>query len=410
MRRFILIGCSFAFKPLASLVVLRVLADGIGQEGFGYITQYMAFLAIVFGLSMGGANNYLVKNLSQASSVGSYEREISIVFTYGVLFQLMLSITLFLIKPLLEQYVFFQAVSWWLIFYLLGVFFISNITGVLTAFTLAQGKTSTYVASSIGGVTVFAVVVLAMWFFDKTQYVYWVLPISYVASGIFLIGAFEGQIRFDAKSLVESGRLKEVFRFCLTVYIGLVSLPIVSIFIRESFQHGFGAVELSYWQVAVKISDTIQQFYGMFCAVLLLPFLARNISTMSLRVWFRYFVGVSSIYLIGALVIFLCRGFVIDILFGSDYQPAAMYFKYYLIGDYFRAAALFCSYTMISADKYGKALLFEVLQGAVFIILFYSVFRDHDSTGAGVTYLMTYLFCFAVMLSFVMLYFKRRLG
>jgi O-antigen/teichoic acid export membrane protein len=309
---------------------------------------------------------------------------------------------------LLEQYIFFNIISWWLIVYLLVVFFLSNITGVLSAFTLAQGKTSTYVVSNIGGATLFALIVLVMWFFDKTHYVYWVLPISYVASGVFLVGAFDGKIKFDLRALIESGRFYSIFRFCLTVYIGLVSLPIVSIFIRESFQSSFGAVELSYWQVAVKISDTIQQFYGMFCAVLLLPFLARKMGTMTLYTWSKCLLGISALYLIGATVIFLCRGYVIDALFGMGYQPAAMYFKYYLIGDYFRAAALFCSYTMISVDKFGKALLFEVLQGGVFLAVFYSVFSDHGSTGAGLTYLVTYLFCFVVMLGFVVSYFKGR--
>ncbi|WP_397451915.1 oligosaccharide flippase family protein [Pseudomonas sp. NA-150] len=407
MKQTIYMGCSFIFKPLCSLVVLRVLAGTFGEAGFGYLTQYMSFLAVVFGLALGGANNYLVKNLSQAKSTQAYEREISVAFSYGLLFFCLLSLVVIGFKSELEQFVFYKEVSWWVIVYILTVFMLSNISGVLMSVVLAQGKTNRYVLSNAGGALLFVTCVLTLVFLNLSSWVYWILPLSYVLPGVFLYKSFNGKIRIDFGFLFESRRLLEVFRFCLIVYVGLVSIPVVSMLLRENFSQHFGAVELSYWQAAVKISDTIQQFYGMFCAVILLPYLSRKLENFNFREWLIHLGGVSAIFVLGACMTYALRKYIISLLFGEGYSAVANYLPLYLIGDYFRAIALFCSFTMIAAGRYSQALVFEALQGVVFVGL-YNVMLGRKSVDIGSVYISTYAFCFVLMFVFVYQYFKRR--
>ncbi|RJG09229.1 hypothetical protein D3879_25925 [Pseudomonas cavernicola] len=408
MRRAIYIGCSFAFKPLCSLVVLRALAGSFGEEGFGYLTQYMAFLAVVFGLSLGGASNYLIKNLSQTSRVVACEKEVSVVFSYGFLFLCLLAICFVFLKGSLEEFIFYRSVSWWVIFYILIVFFISNVCGILMAVALAQGKTNRYVLANIGGAALFVLIVVCLVLVGAEDGIYWALPLSYILPVVFLYRTFEGKIRLDFKLLWANRRLVQVFRFCLIVYVGLVSIPVISILVRESFHQQFGAVELSYWQVAVKISDTVQQFYGMFCSAILLPYLSRKIGDFHFSGWFKKLLGVSGVYFLGALIIFSFREYFVSLLFGEGYSSAKNYVSYYLIGDYFRVCALFCSFTLISADRFGRALIFEFLQGLLFVSLFYYFSMGNNSIDVGYAYILTYSICFLVMLGFVFNYFNGR--
>ncbi|MFJ4433608.1 hypothetical protein ACIPZG_21920 [Pseudomonas sp. NPDC089395] len=408
MNKVIYIGGAFALKTLCALIVVRFLASGFGDEGFGYLTQYMAFLAVVFGLSLGGASNYLVKSLSQAEGDNHLDKVISEVFSYGLVFFLLLAIMLVVFKVPLEEYVFYQKVSWWFVAYLLVLFYVSNIYGCLMGVALAQGRIALYALSIVGGAVVYAISAALLVHYDASYLAYWLIPLSYVLPVVFMRGAYGGKIRVDLRCMVEWSRFQKVFRYCLIVYAGLISVPLVSMFVREAFNRDYGNLALSYWQVAVKYSDAQQQFFGTFCATLLLPYLSRHVGLFRFKGWVARLALLSLLYAGAATVIYIFRDEIIFLLFGSGYDEAREYFVYYLVGDYFRMAALFCVFTLISVDRFGRALMFELMQGGIFVMLFYWMSGWGQVQGVGGAYLITYALCFCMMFAYVFDYFRRR--
>lgn len=408
MRRTIYIGCSFGYKTLCSLIVLRVLAVEFGEAGFGYLAQYMAFLAIIFGLSLGGATNFLIKNLSVSHDSEKFQNEISVVFSYSFLFLCVMTLVLICLKKQLEEFVFFSEVSWWVIAYLLTLFYISNIYGCLMAAALAQGKIIRFALSSVGGSTIFTAAVIIFVQAGYADMIYLVLPLSYVLQVIFLYRSYEGKIKLNFVRLFSERRAREIFRYSLIVYVGLVSLPLVSIFVRENYQSIFGPVSLSNWQVAVKFSDTLQQFFGMLCAAVLLPYLSRNVQNFNILTWGARLGGLAALYIPLAAIVFVFSTTVIFLLFGGGYETSKEYLQYYLLGDLFRMCALFCSYTLIAADKFGRVLIFECLQGVIYVALYIYLPVSDEVAKVGYAYSFTYLICLCFMLAFVLSYFKRR--
>jgi len=408
MKGVLYIGVSFSVKMFCALAVLRFLAVSLGSEGFGYITQFMAFMAIVFGLSLGGAINYLVNRLSQSSDVISSEKEISAVFSYGLIFLFLLAFLMIGFKSYLEAYIFFDEVSWFFILYCLGVFYISNVYGCLMALALARKRLKLFAFSNVAASLVYLFLVFVAVETDSIKAIYWIMPLSYVLPVMFLIKSFPERIRFNFKALCVDGGFLAILKYCIIVYAGLASLPFVGILVRELFLQLYGGVELSNWQVAVKFSDTMQQFYGLFCSAILLPYFSKNLAAISWWGWQKKLIAISMVYLAVAVAVFCLRDIIVYLLFSDEYKTARSYFSYYLIGDYFRGVALFCSFTLISAGRYGSALLFEVLQGVLFFTFYHLLQSRGNVEGVGLSYVVAYVICASVMCVLVFCYFKGR--
>ncbi|KQN52656.1 hypothetical protein ASE98_21275 [Pseudomonas sp. Leaf48] len=408
MKGVLYIGVSFSVKMFCALAVLRFLAIKLGAEGFGYITQFMAFMAIVFGLSLGGAINYLVNRLSQTNDVISSEKEISVVFSYGIIFLFLLALLMIGFKGHLETYIFFGEVSWFFLLYCLLVFYISNIYGCLMALALAKKRLKLFAFSNVAASMVYLFIIFVAVETDSIKAIYWIMPLSYALPVLFLIRSFPERIRLDFKGLCVDGGFFAILKYCVIVYAGLASLPFVGILVRELFLQLYGGVELSNWQVAVKFSDTMQQFYGLFCSAILLPYFTKNLAAISWFGWQRKLIAISVVYLAVAVSVFYLRDIIVHLLFGGEYKTARNYFSYYLIGDYFRGVALFCSFTLISAGRYSGALLFEVLQGVLFFVFYHLLQSRGNVEGVGLSYVVAYVVCASVMCMWVFCYFKRR--
>lgn len=408
MKGFIYIGLSFAVKMLCALAVLRLLAIGLGDEGFGYITQFMAFLAIVFGLSLGGATNYLVNNLSRSEDVASAEKEISVVFAYGFMFLFLLAFLMICFKDALGTYIFFSEVSWGFVFYCLALFCVSNVYGCLMALALARKRLKLFAISNVAGSLIYLFLMFVAIKTDSAKSIYWIMPLSYVLPVIFIINRFPERIRVNLKLLFVDGSYWAILKYCLIIYAGLLSLPFIGILVRDQFLQFFGGVELSNWQVSVKFSDTMQQFYGLFCSAILLPYLSKNLSSLSWWSWQKKIISLSVVYVVVALIVYFFRDLIVALLFSSEYKSARYYFPYYLVGDYFRGVALFCSFTLISAGRYGGALFFEVLQGVLFLGLYYVLQSRGNFESVGYSYVLAYLICAFIMCLLVFSYFKGR--
>jgi PST family polysaccharide transporter len=278
------------------------------------------------------------------------------------------------------------------------------------AATLAQGKIRKFALSSVGGSSIFTLAVILLVRSGYADAIYLVLPLSYVLPIVFLYNSYEGKIKLDLVMMFSERRAREIFRYSLIVYVGLVSLPLVSIFVRENYQSLFGPVSLSNWQVAVKFSDTLQQFFGMFCAAVLLPYLSRNVHNFNILTWGMRLGGLALLYIPLATIVLVFSGTVVFLLFGGGYETSKAYLQYYLLGDLFRMCALFCSYTLISVDRFGRVLIFECLQGIIYVALYMYLPVHDEITKVGYAYLLTYVICFCFMLVFVFSYFKRRLN
>lgn len=408
MKGVVYIGLSFGVKMVCALIVLRMLTEHLGQEGFGYITQYMAFLAIVFGLTLGGASNYLINKLSNSSSVAESEKEISIVFTYGLLFFIVLTVVIICFLDQIESYVLFAKVQWYFVPYCMILFFISNVYSCLLALAMAQKKLKLFAIVNVMGAITYVFFMFVVVQYAGVENLLWVMPLSYVLPIIFMLNSFPERIQINFHYILHVREFSEVFKYCFIVYAGLVSLPFVGILVRNQFLGHFSAVDLSYWQAAVKLSDTMQQFYGVFCSAILLPYFSRELRRLSFKRWRYSLLCLSAVYIGIGLILFFSRDIVVRILFGAGYEQSQRYIPYYLVGDYFRGIALFCSFTLISCGRYRAALFLEVAQGLLFYGT-YSLLHGFGSVEAvGGAYIFTYIICALIMYLFVFSFFKGR--
>ena len=398
MKNLFFIGAVFALKVLCSLYLLKLLSAHFLNE-FGALTQYLSFLAIIFGLSLGGASNYLIKNLSQSADQEDEAYHIDTVFGYGIISSLLLCSGLLLLHPILQEHIFYNKVRLAFYIYLVISIFFSNFLAVLVAVAVAKRRYSHYfISNAIGYLSFMAIIWVALEY--KLASIYWVLPLFYILPSAFLYGTLGVKIRLKVKTLFKLDKAKEIFSYCLIVYIGLTSLPLVSLFARESFRLAFGNEELSNWQAAVKISDAIQQLFGAIFSFIVLPYLSKSLNNISLIKWFKDFFLFTS-FSAGAIFIFYyIADPLVSILFGESFRFIGAYLGLYLSGDLIRVCGLYCSYTFIAAGSYGKAVFFEAAQGIIFVFIFFTSieFQKSNPTFVSYAYIATYTVCLFSML------------
>jgi len=360
----------------------------------------------MFSLVLGGGTNYLIKNISAESDPEKISKEISVVYTYGIIFAFFIIIIIVLLKGVISENVFYRQVAVSELLYLSLLLLLSNVGGICYAQAIAQGRFSDLLIATAIGAFVYVFLLVCFFVFSVAEHVlYQVLPLSYVVTNLLLFRRSQVKFIFNPKLLLGSGQLRDIFGFSLIVYVGLISIPVINILVRSIFLDRFGAQELSNWQAIVKVSDAYQQFYGIFCSAILLPFFSKNSSSLMTGIWVRYFISLAVSCGIFLFLLYSLSDLVVRVLLAEGFEGAQSYVLYHLVGDFFRMCSLFLVFLLMACGGYGAALAYELLQGFLYFLIFF--FFTDTAVDVSIAYGITYAVCFFIIFSLAFLYFRR---
>ncbi|HEX9825500.1 MAG TPA: O-antigen translocase [Flavobacteriaceae bacterium] len=381
IKEFIKTNLLFKVTSINSLVVLirmlfslasqKVLAIVIGAEGLALVGNFRNIFNFLEQFSIFGAFNGLVKyisehknNKAELSKIGST----AIVFTF--IASLISFIVLFFGANQLNDFI-FGAENHFDFIFKISAFMVPffGFSGILNSFLNGHSDYKNFAKATI--FTVIISTALMIWLTITNNLKGSLLAISFVPLlqflGLFLFAykkyhAYFKNINFE---LIYKNKL---LSYTLMTLVVVLLVNWIDVVVRNLIKDTIGGNDAGYWTAMTSISKTYMQFSATIFPLYILPKYSKMTSSFEFRKevvqMYKFLIPV---FAFGMLLIFLFKNLVIQVLYTNEFLSMSNLFKWQLLGDLTKLAALIISYIFLAKRQIGYFIFTEVLS----VILFY---------------------------------------
>jgi O-antigen/teichoic acid export membrane protein len=404
-------GISILLKMAIGLITSKVIAVFVGPSGMALVGNLRNFITTTEAFATLGFENGVVKYVAEhKNEEEKLKLSLSTIFisVLGICF--VLSLGLFLFSNYFNNSIFgsdyhyafvFKALAFALPFYIGNIFLIATING------LGEYKKVIYV-NSIGsciGLVVSLVLISKL----KTEGA--LLAIILTPSLLFLVSFLSINKEIAIFKVVHSkfynfSFLKKMSSYSLMALVSAVFGPMVLLAIRKNIILNLGIEQAGFWEAISRISSYYFLFITSLIGIYFLPklVLAKDNKETKVLFW-EYYKGILPLFIIGMIVIYFLRDFIIQILFTKQFLPVSKLFFWQLIGDTFKAASFILGYQFY-AKKLTKAFIFFELLSLT-ILYFSSIYLVSQYNIEGIV--MAHAFTYAIYLVTLSIYFRKSL-
>jgi len=172
------------------------------------------------------------------------------------------------------------------------------------------------------------------------------------------------QMKFDVKIA------KKLSHFSLMAITSIVFSIGSILFIRNYISTHLSWIDAGYWQGILYISDAYLMIVTMSLKVYYLPKLSEidNNKELLNEILIGYKIMLP-IVIFMALIIFLLKDFIINILFTEEFYPMIELFKWQLIGDVLKIGSWLLSYVMLAKSMTKVFVYTEIIFTTLFVVL-----------------------------------------
>ncbi|NHQ89644.1 O-antigen translocase [Janthinobacterium lividum] len=395
-------GIAVVVKVGAAMILNKVLAVYVGPSGYALIGQFQNALAVALSLGGGVMGPGVTKGTAQ-----HYDNRAQQHAVWQTAFKLTLSATL------LASITFIVA-NQWLSFKLLertdmGTVFIGlglalpaiAVNNLLLAIINGKKDVAIYVSANIIGSLLSLLVVgvlTSVWGLHGALLAIAISP----AALLLATGALVSRRDWFKVSFlwgkVNHKTMRELSGFGLMGLTSAIMSPLAYMFIRNHLSSTLGLNAAGYWQASWKISEIYLMLVTLTLSMYYLPRLAEIKMRAELG---KEIVKVYSLVLpmvvIGAIVMYVLRDFIIERLFSRDFAPMRELFMWQLTGDVLKIGSWILSYIMLGRAMVRTFIFTEVLFSLSFYGLTVAFVSAYGLKGVAMAYAGNYLLYWIVM-------------
>lgn len=382
---------STAITFLSGFIVIKVVAVKIGPEGIAFVGQFQNTTAIFIMLATAAISTGVVKYLSEFKDDPVRKQQIIHTSFLMVFFcAAIISIgVIFCSTPLSEAA--FKSKEFAIIYLLFGLFLLliacnSLFLSILNGLKEIRKFTILNIATSLIGV---ALTVSFAYLFGLKG----VLVASTAAALIvFLINIYffkKLKIQWFPKlRSFDKPTAKMLSAFSLMAVVSGFVIPAMQILVRDRIILQFSVQDAGYWQAVTKISDYYLGFITSVLVVYYMPRLSEITNKQELKseIGKGYKMILPVVGLLAG-VIWMCKTFIVHILFTPDFLPMRPLFTFQLLGDFFKIGSWLLAYLMLAKAMVKTFIITEVAFSALYVLLAYYFMNHYGIMGA------TYAFC-----------------
>lgn len=363
-------GISVLVKIVTGFVTSKIIAVFLGPSGMALVGNFRNFITAVENIGTVGFQNGIIKYVAdfhnKEDSLKSFLATVTTI--------------IFIVVLLLSGMLFFTADYWNV--KLFGAHFQYDTIFKTLAFCLPWYIGSILLTSVLNGLEAYGKViqiniignVLGMLLSLGLIYQYKefgaLLAIVMAPTIVFLVTVFYLYKKLNyfkiSFSNLNSTFLKNLSEYSLMALVSAVLGPIVLLSLRNTVIHTISYEAAGYWEALVRISSYYFLFLSTILTVYYLPKLSKSESEAATKkLFWSYFKGIIPFFIIGLVVLYFSRVYLIPLLFSHDFQPVSDLFFWQFIGDVFKAISLILGYQFF-AKKLTKAFIIsEVFSFAV---------------------------------------------
>lgn len=385
---------STAITFISGFIVVKVVAVKIGPKGIAFVGQFQNTTAILTMLATAAITTGVIKYLAEHKSDPVKSRQIiNTAFLIVFFSSLIISLFVMLTSGYLSQAA-FKTKDFWIVYFLFGLFTMAisfNIifSAILNGLQEIRKFTIINICSSLVGVTI--TVVFAYTFgLEGVLVASTATAIIIFFINIYVFGKLGIKWRPNFKSW-DKKVVKMLSAFSLMAVVTGFVTPAMQILVRDRIILQFSVADAGYWQAVTKISDYYLGFITSVLGVYYMPKLSEIQSKIELgKEIMKGYKTILPIVAIIAFLIWLLKGFIIDVLFTAEFLPMKPLFTFQLLGDFFKIGSWLLGYLMVAKAMTKAYIISEIIFAASYVILSYYFMNHYGIIGATYSFCVTY--------------------
>lgn len=201
---------------------------------------------------------------------------------------------------------------------------------------------------------------------------------------------------------------KELLAFSLMSFFSTVLLNYVEIDIRVMIQKRITMADAGIWTAMTNISKNYMVFSSAVFTLYVLPKFAGIHNRTDFKAeLFNIYKTLLPLFGVGMLLIYFLRDYVIQIIY-PDFHAMAPLFKWQLLGDFVRLAAVVLGYQFLAKKMVRNFIFSELVSLALFYGFSYYLAGIYGIEGVVMAHFLRYIVYFFLVFFLVFRYFKKQ--
>ncbi len=396
----IFVGFSTGIKLLSGLIISKFVSMSFGPSGLVLIGQLQNFTSVINTIATGGIQQGVTALIAKKDKDEKYIAQIvGTTFLISSFFCVATFITCFLFKSQLSWLIFdhdryadlIVIASVCILFFAFNNFCFSIINGFKDVKKYA-------ILNSVSSLIALLLTCGLIYWFSINGALFGIILHPVFVSGIMF---FSLRKQYWLKNIQQHFKLnkelgKKLIPYSAMSLIGITSLPIALIIIRNFLLAKEGMVYTGYWEASWKISHYYMMVLTTGFGVYLLPTYSAITEKKLLRK--EVFKSMKFVFLISAtlaLVLFLGKKYVLLILFDHSFLEVENYLGYQLAGDVVKITSWTVALLLQAKAKATTFILTQILFYGLYIGSIYLLHPYLSKDAVFIAYLANYVLYFA---------------
>lgn len=395
---------SISVKILAGLITSKAIAVFIGPEGLALVGNLRNLLSAIHSFSISGLYKGSVKYIGRfKEDEFKLSQTLSTVFYFGFFTTILMALLSYYFAEDISHFLFSEAYNFT---YIIQVLALSLPLYALNmySFSIMNGFSKfkiLLIITIIGQVLGLLVTLVLIW---QNNIDGALLAVVITPALIFLITLVGILFRRNLVSLVKIENLdfnilKLLSPYAAMALVSSIAIPLVLVLIRNYIISEIGIKEAGYWEATNRISEYYLLFISSLITLYMLPRFAEINTKVSFRKEvFGFYKSVMPFFAGLLLLIYICRGGIINLVFTEEFAPAKYLFAWQLVGDMLKVLALVIAFQFLAKKMF---MHFIILQIFLFVMLYFSSLYFIDIfglKGAVIGHSFSYFMYFAIIL------------
>jgi PST family polysaccharide transporter len=341
---------SVLLKIGIGLITSKILAIFVGPSGMALVGNLRNFLTSLENISTLGFQNGIVKYTAENErNKSELQKIITTVFLSLSFIAVLLGIILFFTANYWNTRIFGNDTQYLLVFkvlafalpcYAVSIFFVALINGL--------GKFKKVIWINIIGNTIGLLVSVLMILQYQTTGA--LLAIVIAPALLFFVTFYLVQKEIDFFQIIKLKLfdfqiIKNLSSYSVMALVSSVIGPIVFLAVRNEIIQNLGIEQAGYWETMTRISSYYLLFVSTILTVYFLPKLSKASTTQETKsIFWQYYKFILPVFVLGLIVLYLARFFVVELLFTKEFLPVTDLFFWQFLGDIFKVCALILGY------------------------------------------------------------------
>lgn len=199
--------------------------------------------------------------------------------------------------------------------------------------------------------------------------------------------------QFDLKRIISEKYFDAILKFSSMALLSAVIVPMTLMLIRNHIVNQNSIEEAGIWDAVNRLSSFYMMIFSSGLSLYYMPKLASlktdNEFKDELKSYFKVFVP---LFVIMLIVVFLFKGFMIDLAFTPAFSRIKEVLIWQLLGDLLRIMTLAFGYQIVAKAMIKKYLIIEITFNLLYLFLSYYLVRISSFEGALQAYFFANLF------------------